>query len=78
MRAVCADVGLSKNNKIKLISQNGYHKVRRWQIFLYLAVTMWSWRWAFYEIIYLQKVGCVLNLLQLCNSSLRFFFPKDR
>ena len=26
MHAVCADIGLLKNNKIKLIEQNGYHK----------------------------------------------------
>jgi hypothetical protein len=29
MHAVCADVGLFKNNKIKLLSQNGLHRYYR-------------------------------------------------
>jgi len=55
MGAVCADVGLSKNKKVKLISQNGIKKdINVTELWLPPVIYL-KFRRDFYEIIYLQN-----------------------
>jgi len=55
MDAVCAGVGLSKNKKIKPISQNGYHKDINVTELRHLPVIYLKFKKGIWEIIYLQN-----------------------